>query len=64
MNQHDLSDFEWSVVETLLSNKPWGALPCGRPAQGQRHSSSVPQPVAESDEALRALCDLLQPLQS
>ena len=64
MKRYDLTDFEWSVIEPLLPNKPRGV-----PRVDDRRVLNgilwVPLrcAVAGPVRTLRALHDLLQPLQ-
>ncbi len=62
MNRYDLTDFEWSVIEPLLPNKPRGV-----PRVDDRrvlNGIMWGRPLARPAGALWALHDLLQPLQS
>ena len=65
MNRYDLTDFEWSVIEPLLPNKPRGVPRCGRPACTERHLVGAPLrgSLAGPAGTLRAVHDLLQPFQ-
>ena len=66
MKRYDLSEFEWSVIEPLLPNKPRGV-----PRVDDRRVLNrimwvlrSGRPLAKLAGTLRALHDLLQPLQS
>ena len=64
MARFDLTDFEWSVIEPLLPNKPRGVAAGGRPAGAERHLLAAADRGALGGHsgALRAAHDLLQPL--
>ena len=61
MARFDLTDFEGSVTQSLLPNKPRGVPRVGRPARAQRYLLSG-APWADIPE-LRSAYDLRQPLQ-
>lgn len=66
MNRYELTDFQWSVIEPLLSNKPCGAprVDDWRVLNGIMWALRSSAPLAKLDGTLRALHLRLQPLRS
>ena len=65
MSCYDLTDFEWRVIEPLLPNKPRGVprVDDRRVLNGILWVLRSGGPVAGPSGALRAVYDLLQPVQ-
>jgi len=66
MARYDLTDFEWRVIEPLLTTKPRGVprVDDRRVLNGHLLGSALGLAVARSSRALWSLYHGLQPLQS
>jgi transposase len=48
MARFDLTDFEWSVIQSLLPNKPRGALTDYAAARRRTSAKNPPTPITSS----------------
>ena len=57
MNRYDLTDFEWSMIETVAAEQASRRPACGRPERAQRHhvGAALRRPLARPVRTLRAL---------